>query len=292
MAQREFEKPGYIRNESIHPAWQKVQEKTYPALIWAVARYHVMPGYGIKREGWNSYMDTVRKIKNGERKPMSEMAEALRGFEVDMQGLNSFEGLSEGKFFVVGNHSSEGPLRGLGETFLVNRAVRLVTEKEVRWVQGMQGGSSPNVVHEQIAYTANSILVPKENGTDTLKKIFSTLREGNPVGIYPEGDKYKELARGDERAGAIFRFAAKNGIPLVLAGTSFENDRFTLKFDRINPRDLLLIEKECSKEEVSQEIVDYTMGRLAQLLPEWKRGFYKQLNKEGLLPDDGGELVS
>lgn len=223
-------------------------------------------GHGLKPEGKLHFEEFIRKMKAGERAdPISNM-QMLDGFRYTFEGSELLT--NQGGILLLSNHSVEGPLRGYGNTAVIDYIFYQTTGERIRWVQG-HGSSIVGKIHVALGQTMNTITVANGNGVSGAKELLRTLIRGESVGLYPEGVQKKELQRGDPRAGKIITLAANRGIPVFCASSYFSNDCFRLFIDALdNP----IIK---GRGNSPQAIVDYAMTTIASHLPENRRGFYK-----------------
>ncbi|GEM_PF-2766767 len=113
----------------------------------------------------------------------------------------------------------------------------------------------------------------KKSSKQIIRAISRTLSEGDVLGIYPEEDDHRRMQRAKENAGGLFKFLARKKdvlfVPIgatahgtdlrLIIGEPFKLERHTQMSDR--------------------QIIDRAMRRVALLLPEWQRGYYKEANR-------------
>lgn len=236
---------------------------------------------GIKPEGKPHLRKFLELIKNGSKAALSDNIHILDGYDYtsSVLGLENLEALKGKNIFLVGNHSSEGPLRGHGQILLTSFYVKNCTDQEIRWVHGSDKTTVQELSRKQVEKTFNTIPVGDGDGSKGVRMILGAFKNQESVGIYPEGNGYKELHKGDPRAGRIILYAVKNNIPIICASTGFRNGVFSIAFSLLDSSSVIKLENESDqKNAAGEKIIDYAMETIAQHLTPDRRGHYSYTN--------------
>lgn len=240
-------------------------------------------GTKLKPEGRKHYRKLARLIAAGQKTGLSEHIEILSGYDYksSIKGIESLQPLENRNILVLGNHSHLGPLEGYGETLLTSYYIRQDTGKEIRWVRG-RGKSLKENARQLVDRSLDTIPV-YDDSIRSLISIFKAFDANESVGIYPEGDNSITLKQGNPTAGNLAMIAIEKDIPVICASTHFQDDRFFVHFapllDEKKYKEVsdILLNKKLTKEEkdiMKEKIINYAMARIAQHLPEEKRGHY------------------
>lgn len=207
--------------------------------------------------------------------------EMFDGFNINMEGLDN---LPTGKGLIIAvNETSMGPLKGNWVRGVVNLGVaesrNWQGNYEARWVQK---SNSNNALIEQtpfkiqkrrlakmISQSCNTILIDSNaSNTRPIIQMKNHLQNNGVVVICPEGEHRKSLGRGVSEAGDLLLFLSnKFDASLIPAAAWNDRNNLNLKFGEIvNNRDIF-----CSN---GQQMADLALTKIAQLLPEDRRGVY------------------
>lgn len=227
---------------------------------------------GLKRVGKPYFDQFIDDYKNGREIRFSRYIHMLDGFDYksNISRLENVEGIKDQPILIVANHPYKDPLRGgHGQRIVINYYVDQITQKEVRWLHGLDKTTPEQFTRKRFAKQSGTIPVRDDNPEAALILIRQAFRNKDIMGIYPEGDGNKTLLRGKAKAGQMILLAALNNYNIICAATEFKNDAFFLTFD--SPLD----NEELKRTRNRQIISDYAMARIAKNLPEEKRGYYR-----------------
>lgn len=229
-------------------------------------------GRGLKREGKQRFDQLIQDYKNGREILFSSYIHMLDGFDYQSNifGPEYLDAIKDQPILIVANHPCKDPLRGgHGQRVVVNYYVDKVTQKEVRWLHGLDKTTPEQFTRKRFARQSNTIPVRDDNPENSRTLIRQAFRNKDIMGIYPEGDGNKTLLRGKAKAGQMILLSATANYNIVCAATEFRDDAFFLTFD--SPLD----NEELKRTRNRQTISDYAMARIAQHLPENRRGYYQ-----------------
>ncbi len=229
-------------------------------------------GHGLKPEGKIHFNRFLEKIKTGQKTHPLDNMRILDGFSYEVEGTDLLE--NQKGILLLSNHSVEGPLRGYGNTFLIDYIFYQAAEEKIRWMQG-KGSSAIELIHEALGQATNTITVGNGNGTSGVRELLKAWERGESVGLYPEGVQKKDLQKGDPRAGKLMLLAVKREIQIFTAASYFENGHFRVSIDHLNNEALLSAYDLPSEFMPEQAMIDYAMTMIARHLPPEKRGAYK-----------------
>lgn len=224
-------------------------------------------GHGLKPEGKPHFEKFVLKVKSGEKADPAKSIRMLDGFNHTAEGRDLLK--NQGSILLLSNHSVEGPLRGYGNTVLIDYIYNEESGGRIRWIQG-QGSSPVNLIHEALGNTMNTITVGGGNGISGAKELLRAFKNGESVGLYPEGIQRARLQKGDLRAGKVIILSAILDIPIFCASSYFSNGFFRLYIDRLDNSKIMKIK------DLPQDVVDFAMTTIAQHLPWNRRGYYQK----------------
>lgn len=241
---------------------------------------------GLRPEGKPDFNELVEDYKQGEQILLSRYIGILKGFDYgsNIYGLKNLDAIKHEGVLLVGNHPYQDPLTGGHcQRILINYHVDLITQKEVRWLHGLDTTSIEHFTRDRFAKQSNSIPVRDNDPEAARDLIRPAIRNRDIIGINPEGDGNKSLLRGLPKAGQMILFSFLNHYNIVCVTTDFQNDSFFLTFhpplnsERI--KKVLEILKDNrgnhdKRDEIWQAISDFAMAIIARSLPEEKRGYY------------------
>ncbi len=231
-------------------------------------------GHDLKPQGKRHLAELSRKIKTGERSnPISNFG-ILDGFGYTAEGTELLE--NQKGVLILSNHSVKGPLRGYGNTLLIDYLFHQATGgEEIRWAQG-HGSSIIEKIHDVLGKTMNTITVGNGTGIAGAKELLRAWGKRESVGLYPEGIQKKKLQKGDPRAGKVIIMATNRGIPIFCVSSYFEHDVFRVSVNRLSPTIITHIgsSPEFAKNS-AQVAVDYAMITIAKELPRELQGYYQ-----------------
>ncbi|MEX2012894.1 MAG: hypothetical protein WD967_00650 [Candidatus Levyibacteriota bacterium] len=234
-------------------------------------------GHGLKPEGKPHFEEFLRKVKAGERSDPASNIQIFNGFTFSTEGAELLK--NQKRILLLSNHSVEGPLRGYGNTLVIDSVVEQAAGERIRWAQG-HGSSIVDKIHDALGQTMNTITVADGNGISGVKEIIRAWERGESVGLYPEGVQKKALQKGDPRAGKVMLLAARKDISIFTAVSYFENDHFSVAIDKLDNQLLAETVSNPFGNTPSQHAVDLAMNTMAPHLPPHKRGRYKLVPSE------------
>jgi len=223
----------------------------------------------------------------GKPTPLSEWApKLLDGCKLKVQGTENF---GEGGIIIVINQPNEGILRGNWFKFLLNYAVAEAKGRqgnfEARWVQRADSNNpiiqktplsiQKRRLSQMIAKSCGTILIDSraDSGRANLRSLFEMkrhLQDGGVLVICPEGQDHKVLGRGKREAGELLLFLrGKTGAPICPAAAWNQGDTLNLRFGEVIKMGTFFGD--------GQKMADLAMVKIAELLPEEKRGAYKKI---------------
>lgn len=233
---------------------------------------------GLKKEGKPHFDKLISDYKRGEQILFSRYIHILDGFdfESNISGLNNLEEAKNRSILIVANHSNEGPLRGHGQRLVINHNVNQITQKELRWLHGLDKTTPERFTRIRFANQSNTIPVRDGDPKASFNLIRQALRDKDAIGINPEGDGSIILLQAKPKAGQMLWLSAINNYAIVCVATYFEKDAFFLSVAPPLDSQRILNAAKQSNDKVStfQEIADYAMRTIAQHLPENRRGYY------------------
>lgn len=229
----------------------------------------------------------LERVKKGEKIPLSEHFGVLSGFKFSIDGLSLLENLKGKGALFLENHTIEGPISGDWKLFAASYFIKEMTGKEIRWISRQEESTpweffrnpipeSVNVILARGTKSANAIPVGEGDGTKGVYLILKAFSDQEIVGLFPEADVSKELIRGDSKAGGIILYAASKNIPIISTAAWFGKNTCHLSFTLLDNEFIKsLASKSSDRGKRKQEIVDYAMAVIAQNMPRWLRGDYK-----------------
>ncbi|HHU87831.1 MAG: lysophospholipid acyltransferase family protein [Candidatus Pacearchaeota archaeon] len=191
-------------------------------------------------------------------------------FKVDTSPLK--EVMQEGPAIIISNHISifEGPLLYV---FMQPRPLIALAKKEL-W---------DKAVTRYLMNIWGSIGVDRENmSRQTLEECFNALDAKNILAIAPEGTRSSNGKLQQGKPGVAY-IAHKKGVPLIpIATIGFENFSKNIKRLRRTPITIAvgppfeIIQKGGRLDaQTREELIDEIMVRLALLMPQELRGYYR-----------------
>ncbi|MEK7534462.1 MAG: hypothetical protein AAB600_03935 [Patescibacteria group bacterium] len=249
-----------------------------------VGAWWLQIGNKLKPDGEKHYWNLMRIIATGQETSLSEHIRILDGYDYrsNIKGLEHLQRLNGRNTLVLGNHSHLGPLEGYGEMLLTSYCVKKATGKEIKWVRG-RGKSLKENARQLVDRSLGTIPVYDDSIRGPIL-IFKAFDANESVGLYPEGDNSIVLRQAKLTAGNLVLKTLGKNIPVFCASTWFENNTFFAtfaplldekKYKEIQNTKLRKEEKDIIKE----KIINYAMARIAQNLPEEKRGYYRDFQK-------------
>lgn len=234
---------------------------------------------GLKKEGKPYFDKLIGDYKRGEQILFSRYIHILDGFdfESNISGLNNLGEAKNRPLLIVANHSNAGPLRGHGQRIVINHYVNEITQKEVRWLHGLDKTTLEQFTRQRFAKQSNTIPVRDDDPKTSFQLIRQALRDKDAIGINPEGDGNKTLLRAVPTSARMIILAAINNYNITCVATDFRNDTFFMAVDSPLDNKRLREARKISKpneDKFHQLLADYAMARIAQYLPEEKRGYY------------------
>lgn len=251
---------------------------------------------GLKPEGKPHFDILVDDFMNGQEIVFSKYIHMLDGYDYrsNIYGLENLEQFKDQPILMVANHLTADPLRGgHGKRVVINYYVNEVTQKEIRWLHGRDKTTPQDLVRKDLAKQSNTISVRDDDPKASRQLIRQAFRNKDTIGLHPEGDGNKTLLRGVAKAGQTILYAIANNYPIVCVAIYFRKNAFYLFVDppldneRIKKAAKILkpdesmprADKEKQRQKLRQMISDYAMARIAQHLPEEKRGYYKNFQE-------------
>lgn len=242
----------------------------------------------LRPENQETLKTIARKIANGQRTCIDEIAQILKGYEVEVCGLENGNYLQTPSLVIV-NHTDEGPARNIGhEILIINIINRISEEAEGLPPSFIMGKGFSFVSSLRQAIQASTQLVTLVNGDHkgrSTDQVFDLLKKGRPAILAPEGENSSSLKQADFRAGRLAFHVAEEGYPIVPMSTRFEKseEKYYMAIGKPvdNQRIIYLGNSSLDKRVSGQRVIDDVMGGcLSPLLPPSKRGYYASYSLE------------
>lgn len=228
----------------------------------------------------------VADVLIGRSFELSDKIDVLEGFsirpEVDEGFLQVQEILETGPVLWILNHWNGGPLGEIGTAIATAEALRQTTKIEPFLTLGTGRFSPVSVFRKQIEKSCPVVLV---GGSGTGRRIPESLAKGKQTMFFPEGTNSRFLRQGNPRAGSILRTVARmsiggNKVPIVPVGVYSQDRVFQVLIGLPLDNGHLANFTPASRskeviESAGQNAVDYAMRKIAALLPENLRGYYR-----------------
>lgn len=240
---------------------------------------------GLKPEGKPSWDDLVNRVKRGQKIALSDYIDMFLGFDFisGISGLENLRGLKDKPILLVANHINNGPLKGGWQHVLISRSVKETTQKEIRLLHGFDPTTTQDLFRERLFNSINSIPVRDPDPNRALSLLRQAIRQKDSMLLYPEGDGSKNLRRAMPESGRLIEICARNGMEIVSCSAAFQSDTFFLIFDTLDRNQIQgLMHERPDRNIVWQNIADYSMRKIAESLPQNRRGHYRetQIRKE------------
>lgn len=237
---------------------------------------------GLKKEGKPYFEEFIRDYKNGQRIEFWRYVHIMDGFDYT-SNIYGLENLTPDTF-VVANHPYGGPLRGHGQRFVLNHHVHEATEKETRWLFGLDKTTLERFTRNRFVNQSSLILVRddiknKETSADMIRNAFTNK---DTIGINPEGDGNKTLLKAVPESARMMILAAIHNYNIVCVATDFKDDTFFMTVDPPLDNETIREARKILKRDenrLRQLVADYTMAIIASHLPKQKRGYYTDFQK-------------
>jgi len=239
---------------------------------------------GLKPKGKPHLDRMIADYKNGQVIEFWRYTNMLDGYDYTSKiyGLENLESTNNQPTLIIANHPYGGPLRGHGQRFVLNHYVHKTTGKETRWLFGLDKTTPERFTRKRFVNQSSLIPVRDDDPKTSNKLILQALRNKDTIGINPEGDSNKTLLKAVPKATRMIILSARHNYNIVCVATDFKNGAFFMSADppldneRIKETRRILNDK---KDELNQLVSDYVMSRIAQHLPEEKRGYYTNFQK-------------
>lgn len=236
----------------------------------------------LKPEGKPYYDDFIAKLQRGEKISLPDYNNMFLGFDQDsgIKGLENLKGLENEPMLVLSNHTNNGPLGGGWKNITLSYHINDITGNKIRLMHGYDPTARHDLFRERLHKSIDSILIRDPDPSRGASSLIQAINNRDSMCLYPEGDGSKYLQRAKPESGRLIRICSAKGYNLVTVSFRFKNDifkqdTFFAMFDRIENEEIARL-KGTDKNTRDQKIVDYAMARIAQHLPEGKRGYYSQ----------------
>lgn len=239
---------------------------------------------GLKKEGKLHFDQLIEDYKQGRQILLSRYIHVLDGsdYESNINGVENLDAIKDQAALFVANHPYQDPLRGGHcQRILINHYVNQATQKEIRWLHGLDKTTIEQFTRNRFAKQSNTIPVRDDDPETAGRLIKQAFRNNDAIGINPEGDGNTTLLRGLPKAGQMILLSVINNYNIVCVTTDFRNDSFFLTFGLPLDNEKLKKAKNISQDRdlLRQTISDYAMAMIAMHLPEEKRGYYSNFQK-------------
>lgn len=235
---------------------------------------------GLKPEGKPYYDDFIARIKRSEKISLPDYNNMFLGFDQNsgIKGLENLKGLEEKPMLVLSNHINNGPLGGGWRDITLNYHINAIARNKIRLMHGHDPTARHDLFRERLHKSIDSIPIRDPNPLRGALSLKQAIKNRDSMCLYPEGGfghRDNNLRKGIPEAGKLIRMCLKGDYTLVTVSFRFKNDTFFAMFDRIEKEELARIEGS-DKNAIDQNVVDCGMARIAQHLPEGKRGYYSE----------------
>lgn len=238
----------------------------------------------LKPEGKPYYDDFIAKLQRGEKISLPDYNNMFLGFDQNsgIKGLENLKGLKDKPMLVLSNHTNNGPLGGGWRDITLSYHINAITGNKIRLMHGHDPTARHDLFRERLHKSIDSIPIRDPDTLRGSESLRQAIKNRDSMSLYPEGGfgpRGNNLRQGMPEAGRLIRMCLKRDYALVTVSFGFKNDifkrdTFFATFDRIENEEIVRLGG-TDKNAIDQSVVDYTMSRIAQHLPEEKRGYYR-----------------
>ena len=260
--------------ELIRSLMQKeLTREMYEELVIGWFRQELYP------EGKPYYDDFIRRMQRSEKISLPDYKNMFLGFDQNsgIKGLENLKGLEGKPMLVLSNHTNNGPLGGGWRDITLSCHINDITGNKIRLMHGYDPTARHDLFRERLHKSIDSILIRNPDPSQGSSSLRQAIKNRDSMCLYPEGGfghRDNSLRKGMSEAGRLIIMCLGKDYELVTVSFRFKKDTFFAKFDRIENEKISSLEG-TDKNTRDQKIVDYIMARIAQHLPEEKRGYYQ-----------------